>query len=92
MKSAVLNIKITTFRANFKGKRINVKNNKTMSRIVFIYIVRIKINLIKGVNSLIESDRMQLVGIQRLALERERDLEMNRQILNYYILYSVVEE
>lgn len=65
-----------------------------MSGIVFIYIVRIKINLIKGVNSLIKSDRMQLVEIQRLALERERerDLEMNRQILNYYILYSVVEE
>lgn len=63
-----------------------------MSGIVFIYIVRIKINLIKGVNSLIKSDRMQLVEIQRLALERERDLEMNRQILNYYLLYSVVEE
>lgn len=69
-----------------------MNNNKTMSGIVFIYIVRIKINLIKGVNSLIKSDRMQLVEIQRLALERERDLEMNRQILNYYILYSVVEE
>lgn len=63
-----------------------------MSGIVFIYMVRIKINLIKGVNSLIKSDRMQLVEIQRLALERERDLEINRQILNYYLLYSVVEE
>lgn len=45
-----------------------------MSGIVFIYIVRIKINLIKGVNSLIKSDRMQLVEIQRLALEREREI------------------